>query len=135
MTKQKPPICRKCKVDQCQNYGPIGGFSVQCVNCNKIQSEKRRADSKKRRDAKKFMQDIASCITFDGVKQPHGTEADVCQDITKRQELGLKKYGVSIRKNNLNLKQWLTHAYQECLDQAIYLKRAIEEIEKRENKK
>lgn len=70
-------------------------------------------------------------IKFAGfIGGPHGTEADVCQDITKRQELGLNKYGVSIRKNNLNLKEWMTHAYQECLDQAIYLKRAIEEIDK-----
>ena len=49
MSKTKPPTCRKCKVDQCENYGPVGGFSVQCVNCNNIQCEKRRAASKKRK--------------------------------------------------------------------------------------
>lgn len=58
-----------------------------------------------------------------------GTEYDVCADIQKRQELGLKKYGVSVANNPIRLKAWLQHAYEECLDQAIYLKRAMREIE------
>lgn len=61
-----------------------------------------------------------------------GTEARVCQDIAKRQQLGLKKYGVSIEQNQLNLKEWLHHQYEELLDAAIYCKRAIEELEKSE---
>jgi hypothetical protein len=28
------------------------------------------------------------------------------------------------------LKQWLQHAYEETLDKAVYLRRAIEEIER-----
>lgn len=58
-----------------------------------------------------------------------GTEAKVCKDIAERQKLGLKKYGVSVSENPLSLRQWLEHAYQECLDQAIYLKRAMEEMD------
>jgi Trm5-related predicted tRNA methylase len=61
-----------------------------------------------------------------------GTEARVCQDIAKRQRLGLEKYGVSIEQNPLNLKEWLQHQYEELLDAAIYCKRAIEELEKTE---
>jgi hypothetical protein len=59
-----------------------------------------------------------------------GTESRVCQDIAARQAKGLAKYGVTVENNPLNLKQWLQHAYEETLDQAIYLKRAIEELEK-----
>lgn len=59
-----------------------------------------------------------------------GTESDVCADIQKRQERGLTKYGVSVADNPLHLKEWLQHAYEECLDQAIYLKRAMRELEK-----
>lgn len=59
-----------------------------------------------------------------------GTEADVCDDIARRQKLGIKKYGTTVRDNNLSLEQWLQHAYEETLDQAIYLKRTIEEIKK-----
>lgn len=60
---------------------------------------------------------------------PQGTEMEVCIDIAARQEHGFKKYGTTVRDNPLSLKQWLQHAYEETLDKAIYLKRAIEEIE------
>jgi hypothetical protein len=59
-----------------------------------------------------------------------GTEADVCMDISSRQQIGIKKYNSTVRDNNLSLKQWLQHAYEETLDKAIYLKRAIEQIDK-----
>ncbi len=59
-----------------------------------------------------------------------GTEARVCSDIAMRQQLGLKKYGTTIENNPLTLREWLQHAYEECLDQANYLKRAIEELDK-----
>lgn len=57
-----------------------------------------------------------------------GIEADVCDDIARRQEMGIIKYGTTVAENPLTLKQWLQHAYEETLDQAIYLKRAISEI-------
>lgn len=59
-----------------------------------------------------------------------GTEARVCNEIAKRQELGIAKYGQTVAENPLSLREWLQHAYEECIDQAIYLKRAIEEIDK-----
>ena len=64
-----------------------------------------------------------------------GTEASVCDDIARRQSLGRLKYGFTVAENPLTLKQWLQHAYEECLDQAIYLKRAIAEIESVESVK
>lgn len=64
------------------------------------------------------------------MKEPHGIEAKVCADIAARQELGMNKYGVSVKDNPLELRQWLEHAYQECLDQAIYLRRAMQELDK-----
>lgn len=59
-----------------------------------------------------------------------GTEARVCELIAARQRLGLKKYGVSVERNQLGLRQWLNHALEESLDQAIYLQRAIEELDR-----
>lgn len=59
-----------------------------------------------------------------------GTEALVCDDIAARQRLGTAKYGTTVCANPLDLKAWLQHAYEEALDQAIYLKRAIQELEK-----
>lgn len=58
-----------------------------------------------------------------------GTEAEVCRDIADRQALGIRKYGTTVAENPLSLREWLTHAYQECLDQAVYLKRAIAELD------
>lgn len=59
-----------------------------------------------------------------------GTEARVCADIARRQQHGLAKYGVSVEANPLQLRAWLQHAYEEHLDAAIYLRRAIEEIDR-----
>jgi hypothetical protein len=60
---------------------------------------------------------------------PTGTERAVCDDITARQQHGLAKYGVSVHDNQLSLRAWLQHAYEECLDQAVYLKRAMQQLD------
>lgn len=61
-----------------------------------------------------------------------GTEAAVCLDIAQRQKLGINKYGTSVAENPLELRAWLQHAYEEALDQAIYLKRSIELMDEME---
>ena len=61
---------------------------------------------------------------------PTGTEARVCADIAQRQALGVKKYGTTVEDNPLTLRAWLQHAYEETLDQAIYLRRSIEQIDR-----
>jgi hypothetical protein len=60
---------------------------------------------------------------------PSGIEAAVCADIADRQQKGIAKYGVTVAENPLQLREWLQHAYEETLDKAIYLKRAIEEVD------
>lgn len=60
-----------------------------------------------------------------------GIEKMVCEDIDKRQQFGLNKYGISVQQNPLTLRQWLQHAYEECLDQAVYLRRAIDELDRK----
>lgn len=59
-----------------------------------------------------------------------GTEGRICEDICRRQQLGIKKYKVTVEKSNLTLRQWLQHSYEETLDNAVYLKRAMEEMDK-----
>lgn len=61
---------------------------------------------------------------------PTGIEAMVCADIAKRQALGIAKYGTTVSENPLDLRAWLQHAYEEALDMAIYLKRAMAEIDR-----
>ena len=58
------------------------------------------------------------------------TESEVCADIMRRQELGIAKYGTTVAQNPLDLRQWLQHAYEEKLDDAVYMKRAIQELDK-----
>jgi hypothetical protein len=58
-----------------------------------------------------------------------GTELRVCQIIAERQMRGIEKYGTTVSDNPLPLRAWLRHALEECLDQAIYLQRAIEELD------
>lgn len=53
-------------------------------------------------------------------------------DLLRRSQLGIQKYGMTLGRDDLTLKQWLQHAYEEALDFANYLKRAIIEIEHNE---
>jgi len=61
---------------------------------------------------------------------PSGIEVAVCQDIAERQQKGIAKYGVTVADNPLELRDWLQHAYEETLDKAVYLKRAIAEMDR-----
>ena len=63
----------------------------------------------------------------DARKKVSGIEALVCEDIAKRQQVGIAKYGTTVADNPLTHQQWLQHAYEECLDMAVYLKRAMTE--------
>ncbi len=49
----------------------------------------------------------------------------VREDLLKRSQVGIRKYKVTLDRNDLSLKDWLSHAYEECLDQANYLKKSI----------
>lgn len=63
-------------------------------------------------------------ITSDKVVQ------SVMNDLNERSRVGVEKYGVTLEREDLNLKDWLQHTYEETLDKANYLKRAILELEK-----
>ena len=71
---------------------------------------------------------MANCL-FKMSIEVEGTEERVCRDIAERQKIGKAKYGVTVEQNPLTLRQWLQHAYEETLDQAIYLRRAMEDMD------
>lgn len=56
----------------------------------------------------------------------------VREDLLKRSELGINKYGVTLGNSGLDLRQFLQHAYEECLDQANYLKCCIVTIDNKQ---
>ncbi len=62
-----------------------------------------------------------------------GTEGRLCDMVAQRQAAGIRKYGMTVSQNPLTLRQWLTHALEESLDQSIYLARAIEEMDKQQD--
>jgi len=62
--------------------------------------------------------------------KPTGIEALVCEEIALRQQKGIAKYQATVADNQLSLREWLQHALEESLDQAVYLRRAIAEIDK-----
>ena len=53
----------------------------------------------------------------------------VRQDLLERSQTGIRKYNTTLDRTDLSLRDWLQHAYEECLDQANYLKRAIVELD------
>lgn len=63
------------------------------------------------------------------IATPTGTEAKVCALIAQRQALGIAKYGTTVANNPLALREWLQHQLEELLDAAVYVQRAIDELE------
>lgn len=53
----------------------------------------------------------------------------VREDLLARSKIGIRKYNTTLEREDFSLKDWLQHAYEECLDQANYLKAAIIKID------
>ena len=47
----------------------------------------------------------------------------------ERSTTGLKKYGVTLEREDLTLDQWITHLQEELMDATLYLSRIKKEIE------
>jgi hypothetical protein len=50
----------------------------------------------------------------------------VIADLKARELKGIMTYGVTMDRGDLSLPEWLQHAYEETLDKALYIKKAIE---------
>jgi hypothetical protein len=48
---------------------------------------------------------------------------DTIKDMAARAEIGLAKYNTTMDREDLISSDWVQHAYEECLDMALYLKR------------
>jgi hypothetical protein len=48
--------------------------------------------------------------------------------LKSRSEKGITKYGVTLDRTDLNIDEWIQHAIEECLDQALYLQRIKNEL-------
>jgi hypothetical protein len=50
--------------------------------------------------------------------------------LRSRSETGIRKYGTTLDRTDLEVKQWIDHAIEECLDQALYLMKIKDELNK-----
>jgi hypothetical protein len=50
--------------------------------------------------------------------------------LRSRSETGIRKYGTTLDRTDLEVKQWIEHAIEECLDQALYLQKLKDELNK-----
>jgi len=47
----------------------------------------------------------------------------VIEQFTKRAELGEKKYGVNLDREDLKFHEWVTHMKEELMDAILYLEK------------
>jgi hypothetical protein len=43
--------------------------------------------------------------------------------LKNRSETGIRKYGTTLDRTDLSVKQWIDHAIEEALDHALYLQK------------
>lgn len=53
----------------------------------------------------------------------------VLEKYQQRSEVGQKKYGVTLERDDLNFIQWLTHLQEELMDATLYVEKLKTELE------
>ena len=48
---------------------------------------------------------------------------EVIDKFYNRSETGIKKYGTTLDRNDLNLTQWLNHLQEELMDAILYIEK------------
>ena len=57
-------------------------------------------------------------------------EDKVVYKILTRAEIGKKKYGVTMERQDLSLLSWLGHLQEELMDATVYIEKVMDEIKK-----
>ena len=50
----------------------------------------------------------------------------VINKFKQRSEIGIKKYGVTLGRNDLNFNDWIQHAQEEAMDFILYIEKLKE---------
>jgi len=66
--------------------------------------------------------------TYQDLEQHDSIVRAVQRDLSERSERGMKKYGTTLDRTDVELKGWIQHAYEEVLDLALYLKRTKRDL-------
>lgn len=56
-------------------------------------------------------------------------EDNVCDKIQQRADVGKRKYGVTMEREDLSTIEWLVHLQEELMDAAVYVERLINEFQ------
>ena len=52
----------------------------------------------------------------------------VIEKYKQRSETGIKKYGTTLERKDLNLLDWLNHLQEELMDASLYVERLKDEL-------
>ncbi len=67
-------------------------------------------------------------VSYNGTPD-FSVEESVIEEIRKRSQVGFKKYGKTMTRTDISVREWLQHALEEALDLSVYLKRVIMEMD------
>ena len=57
-------------------------------------------------------------------------EDEVCKKIMMRAEMGKRKYGVTMERDDLTLVEWMRHLSEELMDALVYIEKQIQMLER-----
>jgi hypothetical protein len=57
-------------------------------------------------------------------------EDKVCIKILDRAEVGQKKYGTTMEREDLSKEEWLVHLQEELMDAAVYIEKILHVIQR-----
>jgi len=59
-------------------------------------------------------------------------EDAVAAKLLNRAEVGKRKYGVTMERDDLTLMEWLNHLQEEVMDAAVYIEKLMKVIEEKD---
>lgn len=54
--------------------------------------------------------------------------SEVINDLKKREQVGIKKYGTTVDRSDLSIEEWMQHFYEELLDGAVYARKILQDM-------
>lgn len=75
-----------------------------------------------------FLEDYMGVVTPDSVVR------SVMKDLNDRSNVGVKKYGTTLDREDLTPSEWANHLYEELLDASLYIKKLTNKLKQYEGK-
>lgn len=83
----------------------------------------------------RIIDELVNSLVADGIEvfeeeevKPDAIVESVVNQLRERSEFGIKKYGTTLERQDLNTLDWIEHAKQEAMDFVLYLERLKREI-------